>query len=127
MSHNFKENRNAFKKYRNINTKEGYHNCTTVVKTVAETRADTKKTKAVARTTERRILRNIAGFTLRDTTRNSKLRAICNTQDIVSTRRLARNKTTHWKTSQAMERLLYIDIRRGSEIIGRKTKYSLKI
>lgn len=58
-----------------------------------ETRGDTKKTNAIATTTEMWILRNIIGFTTRDRNRNNEIR-ICNTQDVIKWNRKWRREWT---------------------------------
>lgn len=62
----------------------------------AETRADTRRTKNLLRTTEMRILRSIAGVTLWDRRRSSDIRRTCdNMPDIV---RWTRGRRREWKS-----------------------------
>ena len=58
-----------------------------------EARADTVRTKQKLRTTEMRTLRTIAGKTLRDRVRNTRIREICEADDIV---RWSRQRRREW-------------------------------
>lgn len=49
----------------------------------AETRAETRRTKNVMRTTEMRTSRSIVGVSLRDRIRSSQIREQCKVQDVV--------------------------------------------
>ena len=61
-----------------------YKTCILLILTYAgETRADTSKTKSMLRIIEIKILRNIAGCTLRDRIKNTNIREFCNVQDVV--------------------------------------------
>ena len=59
-----------------------------------ETRAETSKTKALARTTELKTLRSILGVSLFDHIRNEEIRQRCGVQDIV---RWARVRRRQWR------------------------------
>jgi len=71
-----------------------YKTCIRPIMTyAAETRADTRRTKAILRTTEMRILRTIVGCTVRDRVRNEQIRNICDIYDIV---RWTRKRCREW-------------------------------
>lgn len=57
--------------------------CQTVVKCLAEIRADTEKRKTMAQTNEIRILRMIKGNTLWDQRTSKEIREECKTEDVV--------------------------------------------
>jgi len=83
-------------KYMSTNSKVRiYKTCIRPILTyAAETRAETAKTKRLARTTEMRTLRNIRGVTLRDRIRSRDIREECGVQDVV---RFVRARRRHWR------------------------------
>lgn len=71
-----------------------YKTCVKPIVTYAtETRDDTRKTKSMLKTTEMKILRIIAEYTLRDRIHNAQIRIMCDTQDIV---RWVRQRKRGW-------------------------------
>lgn len=83
-------------KYMSIESKVRiYKTCVRPVMTYAvETRAENSTTKRITRTAEMRVLRSIAGYTLRDHQRNEDIRERCNVQDIV---RWSRSRRREWR------------------------------
>lgn len=61
-----------------------YKTCIRPIMTyAAETRADTRKTKEIARVSEMKILRSIVGCSLRNRIPNTEIRETCDVQDVV--------------------------------------------
>ncbi|XP_019755408.1 uncharacterized protein LOC109534252 [Dendroctonus ponderosae] len=86
-----------------------YKTCVRPVLTYAtETRAHTSRTKNIPRTTEMKILRNIAGYTLRDRKRNTDTRNECEIEDIVRWGRKRRRAWNDHVTRMNMDRVAKI-------------------
>ncbi|CAH0383760.1 unnamed protein product [Bemisia tabaci] len=74
----------------------------------AETRADTKRTKQQLRTVEMKVLRKIAGFTLRDRQTNESIREECQIQDIAKWTKMRRKMWSEHVERMDGERLAKI-------------------
>lgn len=74
----------------------------------AETRADTKRTKQQLRTVEMKVLRKIAGFTLRDRQTNESIREECQIQDIAKWTKMRRKMWSEHVERMEGERLAKI-------------------
>lgn len=86
--------------------------CKTYVRPImtyaAETRADTKKTKSMARTTEMWTLRAITGHTLRDRVLSTAIREACDVPDIVRWMRQRRREWNDHVSRMGEERMARI-------------------
>ncbi|XP_045462511.1 uncharacterized protein LOC123672460 [Harmonia axyridis] len=83
-------------KYMSLSSKVRiYKTCVRPIMTYGiETRAENAETKRQLRTTEMRVLRHIAGYSLLDHKRNEEIRDICGIQDVV---RWARIRRRNWR------------------------------